>query len=109
MAGVDKKIKHLAAQELKDTKLKQNEKIPLLEEFVPLIEKIKVVNIEIKSNTVWVRTNNPNISAPYHLVIRNVKANPNPTVAILIIRVDLALVRSSFKWKSEENKFKESV
>ena len=50
LAGVDKKIKHLTAQELKDTKLKQNEKIPLLEEIVPLIEKIKVVNIEIKSD-----------------------------------------------------------
>ena len=50
LAGEDKKIQHLTGKQLQEINLEQNEKIPLLNEIVPLIEKVNVVNIEIKSD-----------------------------------------------------------
>jgi len=53
MSGVDKKTNNLTISQLKEINLKQNEKIPLLDEILPLIGQIKVVNIEIKSDGIF--------------------------------------------------------
>jgi len=50
LVGINKKIKNLTYSELQEIKLEQDQTIPLLDDFVPLLEKIKAVNIEIKSD-----------------------------------------------------------
>ena len=50
LAGVNKKIQELTFSQLQEIELKQNQTIPLLDDFAPFLDKIKVVNIEIKSN-----------------------------------------------------------
>ena len=53
LTGKNQQIKNLTAKELKEINLDQNEQIPLLEEIIPLIEKTKAVNIEIKSDGIF--------------------------------------------------------
>ena len=53
LAGINKKIKNLTYGQLKEIKLEQDQTIPLLNDFVPLIDKIKTVNIEIKSDGIF--------------------------------------------------------
>ena len=50
LAGVNKKIQDLTYEELQEIKLEQGHRIPRLDGFVPLLDKIKAVNIEIKSD-----------------------------------------------------------
>ncbi len=50
LAGINKKIQDLTYKELQEIKLKQSQKIPRLNDFVPLFDKMKAVNIEIKSD-----------------------------------------------------------
>ena len=52
LAGINKKIQDLTYKELQEIKLKQSQKIPRLNDFVPLFDKIKAVNIEIKSDRI---------------------------------------------------------
>ena len=53
LAGKNKNVKSLTLHEIKKIKLKNGEEIPLLEEVVPLLQKIKVINIEIKSDSLF--------------------------------------------------------
>ena len=53
LAGVNKKIQDLTYEELQEIKLEQGHRIPRLDGFVPLLEKIKAVNIEIKSDGIF--------------------------------------------------------
>ena len=50
LAGVNKKIKELTYKQLQEIKLEQDQTIPLLNDFIPLFNKTKAVNIEIKSD-----------------------------------------------------------
>ena len=49
LANVNKKIQELTYKQLQKIKLEQNQTIPLLKDIVVLLDKIKVLNIEIKS------------------------------------------------------------
>jgi len=49
LLGVDLKIKDLSCSQLKQYSFKDKTIIPLLDEIVPLISKVRVINIEIKS------------------------------------------------------------
>ena len=51
LAGQNKNVRSLTLREIKKIKLKNGEKIPLLEEVVPLLQQTKVINIEIKSDS----------------------------------------------------------
>ena len=50
LAGVNKKISELTYKQLQEIQLEQDQTIPRLDDFVPLLDKIKAVNIEIKSD-----------------------------------------------------------
>ena len=53
LAGKNKNVKSLTLHEIKKIKLKNGEEIPLLEEIVPLLQQTKVINIEIKSDSLF--------------------------------------------------------
>ena len=53
LAGKNKNIKSLTLHEIKKIKLKNGAEIPRLQEVVPLLQKTKVVNIEIKSDSLF--------------------------------------------------------
>ena len=53
LAGVDKKIQDLTYEKLQEIKLEKDQTIPLLDDFIPLLNKIKAVNIEIKSDGIF--------------------------------------------------------
>ena len=50
LAGKNKKIKELTYKQIQTISLAQDQKIPLLEDIVPLIHRVKALNIEIKSD-----------------------------------------------------------
>ena len=50
LAGINTKIQDLTYEQLQEIKLEQGQIIPRLNDFVPLLDKIKAVNIEIKSD-----------------------------------------------------------
>lgn len=53
LAGQNKNVKSLTLHEIKKIKLKNGEEIPLLEEVIPLLQQTKVINIEIKSDSLF--------------------------------------------------------
>lgn len=52
LLGENNKIKDLTYNQTQKYSFKENTKIPLLEEVLPLLEKVKAVNIEIKSERI---------------------------------------------------------
>jgi len=53
LAGINKKIKNLTYKELQEINLKRGEKIPLLDDFVEILDKKVAINIEIKSDSTF--------------------------------------------------------
>jgi glycerophosphoryl diester phosphodiesterase len=53
LAGVDKKIKHLTHEELKKINLAKGGNIPLLDDLAPILKDAGVINIEIKSDSLF--------------------------------------------------------
>ncbi|SVE24988.1 uncharacterized protein METZ01_LOCUS477842, partial [marine metagenome] len=53
LAGINKKIKDITYVELQKINLIGQEKIPLLDDLVEIIEKVHAVNIEIKSDALF--------------------------------------------------------
>ena len=53
IAGIKSKIKNLFYDDLKKIVLNKGETIPLLDDISPLLKNIKVLNIEIKSDSIF--------------------------------------------------------
>ena len=53
LAGIKKRIRDLSYNDLKLIKIKNDQRIPLLKEIKPLLSKVKVLNIEIKSDSFY--------------------------------------------------------
>ena len=53
LAGIKKRIRDLSYSDLKLIKIKNDQRIPLLKEIKPLLSKLKVLNIEIKSDSFY--------------------------------------------------------
>ena len=53
LAGVKKRIRDISYNDLKLIKIKNSQRIPLLKEIKPLLRKVKVLNIEIKSDSFY--------------------------------------------------------
>ena len=53
LTGQNKNVKSLTLHEIKKIKLKNGQEIPRLKEVLPLLQKTKVVNIEIKSDSLF--------------------------------------------------------
>ena len=50
LAGTNQKIKDLTYDQLQEYRLEHNTKIPLLDHIIPLINQVKALNVEIKSD-----------------------------------------------------------
>ena len=53
LAEVNKKIQELTYKQLQEIKLKQNQRVPLLDDIIPFFDQVKAVNIEIKSDGIF--------------------------------------------------------
>ncbi len=96
LAGKNKNVKSLTLNEIKKIKLKNGEEIPQLEDIVPLLQKTKVINIEIKSD--WLFSGFDTISKVISFIkINNLEkkcivSSFNPLVLLKIKRISPTVI-----------------